>query len=1119
MIPFRIVLLVQQLVLLLWIQIQYRLSLSLSWLSTGAGAYNLEWGPCGFTQGTGSTAVATTNNYTITGLAASQCVDVYIIPDCSSTGNGTGTMTGPFSFYSSQPVISSFPFLANFNSNDGGFLASGTNASWEWGTPTGTTISSASSSPNAWVTDLAGSYNSNEFSYLTSPVFDFSSVTADVVLYFNLFYQTESCCDETWIEISMDGGITWNKILGNGTESNWYNDASNNWWDGTNSGWNQSSINFNTLSGQSAVQFRFVFSSDGSVTADGVGIDDFGLAILTCGVPTGLSYTALSSDSLVISWTSTATNFNIEYGPTGFTPGAGTFLYNVTNPDTISGLVGGTTYQVYIQDSCGIGNSGIWAGPLNATTLQNTVSTFPYSANFETSQDGWISYGNSNSWQWGTPSGTVISSAPQGSKAWVTNLAGNYNNNELSYLQSPIFDCSAEINDLEYSFNMIYETESCCDEGWVEYSFDGINWTKLIDNGSAQNWYNDVNNQWWDGGNGTAWTNRFNVIPGSAGQSFVQIRHIVSTDGSIVREGFGIDEISIVVPQCALPYSLGAANISTYTADLFWTTSGTSTIVEWGPTGFVPGTGTGTITVATNDTVSLSGLLANTCYDFYVQDSCTSGGSIVGPFNFCTLPTCPAATNLDTNSVTSTSAWLTWTGNNATGNYQVSYGSGTFQPAFGTLVSATSMSTQLTTLNPASQYCFYVREICTVGDTSAWAGPFCFTTACSANLPGDDVASAIVANSFPYNYAGQTALCYTNQISLRGSNDVVFAYVPTQSASSATISLCGSSFDTYLYILDKQLNTVASNDDNCGLSSSVTLSSSPYIISDTLYVVVEAYSASGGGAFNLDITEVTPCPSPTALTMGTQYCTSVEVSWTASAVDYELEYGSTGFTHGSGMIATSTATTKVITGLAPNTSYDVYVRGNCGSGDTSAWTGPLAISTLTSTASISASHTVGTVTLTDRNVDFSAAGSVADSISWSFGDGSAIEYGNTVSHLYTVNGSYTVTATAIAECVTEDTSFVVLIEEISILEGQPHIFNVFPNPTTGTITVQFDEVTGQNAVLELVDLQGRVLSRENAEFNTVGSSVQMNLSDLPKGMYVLRFNGENTIQVERIVLK
>ena len=48
----------------------------------------------------------------------------------------------------------------------------------------------------------------------------------------------------------------------------------------------------------------------------------------------------------------------------------------------------------------------------------------------------------------------------------------------------------------------------------------------------------------------------------------------------------------------------------------------------------------------------------------------------------------------------------------------------------GTFASVTDTFVNVTGLNPGTAYDWYVREVCAPGDTSAWAGPASFTTAC-----------------------------------------------------------------------------------------------------------------------------------------------------------------------------------------------------------------------------------------------------------------------------------------------------------------------------------------------------------------------------------------------------
>ena len=112
-------------------------------------------------------------------------------------------------------LISSFPYLENFEAGNGLWYTGGVISSWEYGTPASNKINSAASGSKAWKTRLVGNYNDLEYSYLYSPCFDISGMT-NPTLSFSVALDLEDCgtglCDGAWVEYSTDG-VTWN-ILG-----------------------------------------------------------------------------------------------------------------------------------------------------------------------------------------------------------------------------------------------------------------------------------------------------------------------------------------------------------------------------------------------------------------------------------------------------------------------------------------------------------------------------------------------------------------------------------------------------------------------------------------------------------------------------------------------------------------------------------------------------------------------------------------------------------------------------------------------------------------------------------------------------------------------------------------
>ena len=265
-------------------------------------------------------------------------------------------------------------------------------------------------------------------------------------------------------------------------------------------------------------------------------------------------------------------NFSVNGNPGGvnqpidgfYTGVVGTDSMEVTEFDATVNLSnpGDYTIQVWTELE---GDSVLF----NDTTTLLVVSIplieeYPYFDNFEEWGGGWtVSRSGSGqaSWEYGNPSGTIINSAASGSNAWVTNLEGTYNNNEISYLVSPCLDFSTLSEDPRISFQVNFDSESCCDEAWVEVSTnDGDTWSKVGTAGTGLNWYNDAGNNWWDGTGGfTGWVYAQNILEGTANTPDVRVRFVLSTDGSVVREGMGIDNVLI---SAVLAADLAASTVS-----------------------------------------------------------------------------------------------------------------------------------------------------------------------------------------------------------------------------------------------------------------------------------------------------------------------------------------------------------------------------------------------------------------------------------------------------------------------------------------------------------------------------------------------------------------------------
>jgi len=176
----------------------------------------------------------------------------------------------------SSPMVSSFPYLQNFESGAGDWLSQGENSSWAFGNPASEKISKAASGSKAWKTNLSGLYNSSEKSFLYSPGFAVSGMLHPT-LSFSFAIDLKKCpdkvCDFAFVEYSADGS-TWTRLGAYGSGTNWYNSGSGNdvWSVEDYTRWHVSTIPI--PAGLQHVRFRFVMQSDDHENGEGVAIDD-----------------------------------------------------------------------------------------------------------------------------------------------------------------------------------------------------------------------------------------------------------------------------------------------------------------------------------------------------------------------------------------------------------------------------------------------------------------------------------------------------------------------------------------------------------------------------------------------------------------------------------------------------------------------------------------------------------------------------------------------------------------------------------------------------------------------------------------------------------------------------
>ncbi len=222
-------------------------------------------------------------------------------------------------------------------------------------------------------------------------------------------------------------------------------------------------------------------------------------------------------------------------------------------PNPPSGISNGTFGYAYPFTQTGLKNVQLTVTSTNncSTTITDSLFIVPqvnlvdgenYTAFFENDSEGWITWGENNSWLIANSGGDVItvpSATNGGSSFWVTGTS-TYNENEQSYVYSPIFDLSnldrplvsldifdnINQNDgavLEYSLTG-FGTTQVAEESWtiVGGLESGINWYDERDIPNAAGRLNTINVGWSNEEN--EWKNARNTLSSIASSPRVQFR-------------------------------------------------------------------------------------------------------------------------------------------------------------------------------------------------------------------------------------------------------------------------------------------------------------------------------------------------------------------------------------------------------------------------------------------------------------------------------------------------------------------------------------------------------------------------------------------------------------------
>jgi PKD repeat protein len=699
--------------------------------------------------------------------------------------------------------------------------------------------------------------------------------------------------------------------------------------------WQQAIVTLAAPFAGDTVVFRWVGTRNpGAANTVDISIDDFQVQQTpTCAAPTAFAATAQTTNSVTFSWTSPGTSFEIQYGPVGFTPPAGTTVTAAASPFTVTALTPATNYQFYIRRVCSTTDKSAWVGPINASTVC-TALTAPWTEAFTTGFNEGTAPQNSGSsvggcwtrnplagYHWGGGSGATFSGPQTGPTADHTTGSGAY-----VYVEASGTGTTAELVSPSVFLSSLVNPELT----FWKHQFGQNQGAFAVDIFHNNAWVQNVFTQ--TGNQGNTWQ-KSTVSLNAYANDTVKVRFRVTKPAAGGGPGGGggalgdlaLDDIGIAAgPTCIAPTALAASAPTTTAITLNWTGTGTSFEVEFGPVGFAPGSGT--VQLATGSPYTVTGLSPSTTYHFYVRKVCSSTDKSlwVGPVTgstACGVASVPYFQNFD-NTFTM----------GALGNPNNFWNAGS-------------------TVDPC-----WSRTPTSAGTTPAfhWGGGQGATPTGTTGPAADHTSGngRYVYTEASLSTTGATALLETPTFNLAALPlpQLKFWYHMDGVAirSLRTEIKVGTGAWTYL-------DSVAGPQGNQWLEKTLPLNA--YTGQNVTFRFVARRNLANATPQMADIalddfsiTSAPSCPPPTNVAVTPLTPTTAQVTWTTGgATAWQIEYGPVGFAPGSGTVVTAATNPFILSGLTLGTTYQVYVRDNCGTSGISTPVGPVTFSTFNCT--------------------------------------------------------------------------------------------------------------------------------------------------------------------------
>lgn len=741
--------------------------------------------------------------------------------------------------------------------------------------------------------------------WLISPTYN---LTGNEQLVFDLgltFWNTTAPAGTTGVDdrfavvISTDDGVTW-------TDANalaiWDNAGSTNVYNNISNTGETIILDLSAYSGN--VRFGFygestVANADNNVYVDNVQVR----TTPNCLDVTNLSLATATTNTASLTWDSNNPNTagRFEYlvdsmnsfptGPDAMTAPTGTFPVGnssatvpVAQMGQITGLTPATRYDVYVREVCTVTDRSPWTGAISFVTLCDPIASF--SENFDSVATPnlpicWSSFNTVLAT--GTSPEVLTSTAadnslPNGVAMDSNSADGSTVTADQLLITPQLSNLSAGTHRLRFFLDASVTTSSV-QVGTITDPLDPTTFTAISTIPATTTFTEHIIN--------------FDTYTGA--DTYIAFKHIFTTTFDFI---YLDDIVWEAIPACQEPTQFAISSFTDTTVDLSWVNNNASTVssIEFGLPMFT--LGSGTVVAGMGNTATVTGLMEQTTYQFYVTQDCSATGDgtsvTIGPISVttaCSPVMAPYTVDFDSFTTSTTfSEENCWT--------ETSAGAFTWDvDGGGTTISS---STGPSGANTGTKYFFTESSSGTFGDTAALRTPL-------------------------VNLTGLTNPSITFYTHLYGAAIGTFeAFVIANGTETSVFSVTGQQQTIETDPWEQRVVDLAA------FAGQVVAVEFRHTTANS----GSGFSFNGDAALDdVSFGELPQCIDVSGVTAGMITATTAQISWTENntpaAAAWEVVVLPTGTAAPAPGATNATMMPFNATGLTSSTAYDVYVRPAC----------------------------------------------------------------------------------------------------------------------------------------------------------------------------------------------